>query len=72
MLPVSAAAKAAPLVGLDHLAGHGTIRLESLPGDNEAEFVERGRRQSGRGFGERISAPADGSVVHVEVFGLSV
>ena len=39
-----AAAAPAPLVGLDHLAGqYGTIRLESLPGDNEAEFVEAER-----------------------------
>ena len=63
-----AAAAPAPLVGLDHLAGqYGTIRLESLPGDNEAEFVEAAEG-SQVGAGERISAPADGSVVHVEVF----
>ena len=58
----------APQVGLEHLAGEiGAIRLESLPGDNEAEFVEAGEG-SQVGPGERISAPADGSVVHVEVF----
>jgi len=63
-----AAAAPAPLVGLDHLAGqYGTIRLESLPGDNEAEFVEAAEG-SQVGAGERISAPVDGSVVHVEVF----
>ena len=63
-----AAAAPAPLVGLDHLTGqYGTIRLESLPGDNEAEFVEAAEG-SQVGAGERISAPADGSVVHVEVF----
>ena len=63
-----AAAAPTPLVGLDHLAGqYGTIRLESLPGDNEAEFVEAAE-DSQVGAGERISAPADGSVVHVEVF----
>ena len=63
-----AAAAPAPLVGLDHLAGqYGTIRLESLPGDNEAEFVEAAK-DSQVGAGQRISAPADGSVVHVEVF----
>ena len=63
-----AAAAPAPLVGLDHLAGqYGRIRLESLPGDNEAEFVEAAE-DSQVGAGERISAPADGSVVHVEVF----
>ena len=63
-----AAAAPAPLVGLDHLAGqYGTIRLESLPGDDEAEFVEAAEG-SQVGAGERISAPVDGSVVHVEVF----
>ena len=63
-----AAAAPAPLVGLDHLAGqYGTIRLESLPGDNEAEFVEAAEG-SQVGAGQRISASADGSVVHVEVF----
>ena len=63
-----AAAAPAPLVGLDHLTGqYGTIRLESLPGDNEAEFVEAAEG-SQVGAGERISAPVDGSVVHVEVF----
>ncbi|BCQ02132.1 hypothetical protein TPCV4_05760 [Cutibacterium avidum] len=63
-----AAAAPAPLVGLDHLAGqYGTIRLESLPGDNEAEFVEAAEDSQVQA-GQRISAPADGSVVHVEVF----
>jgi hypothetical protein len=54
----------APLVGVDDPAGqHRPVRVEALPGDNEAELVETAEHGQVRAIEARR-----GSVVHVEVF----
>jgi len=58
----------APLVWFKDPAGqHRPVRLETLAGDEQTEFVESAEGGQIRD-GEHVSAVADGSVGHVEVF----
>lgn len=62
-----AAAAATPLVVLDDAAAEdGTVRIESLAGDDEAELVESAEGRQ-IGVGERVRAVGDGRVGHVAV-----
>ena len=63
-----AATAMAPLVWFKDPAGqHRPVRLETLAGDEQTEFVESAEGGQIRD-GEHVSAVADGSVGHVEVF----
>jgi FkbM family methyltransferase len=58
----------APLVWFKDPAGqHRPVRLETLAGDEQTEFIESAEGGQIRD-GEHVSAVADGSVGHVEVF----
>ena len=58
----------APLVWFKDPAGqHRPVRLETLAGDEQTEFIESAEGGQIRD-GEHVSAVADGSAGHVEVF----